>query len=111
MRIGFGQLSSGGLPISQFATSLAQFVQRVVVDRTGLAGAYDIDLRWTPDQVPQRAPGTAPDQPVRVNGTDIDPNGPSIFTALQEQLGLELEAGRGPVDVLVIDSVAQPTPD
>ena len=109
MRFGLGQMAAGGFPLSQFANSLSQFVQRMVIDRTGLTGSFDLDLTWTPDQLPQRAPGTPADQPLRVNGVDIDPNGPSIFTAVQEQLGLKLDSQRGPVDVLVIDSVEHPT--
>ena len=106
MRIGPGQLGGGGIPLDAFSGLLSQFVQRVVVDRTGLAGSFDIDLSWTPDQLPQGGPppGAPPLPP-------IDPNGPSIFTAVQEQLGLKLESTRGQVDVLVIDSVARPTPD
>ena len=76
----------------------------MVVDRTGLIGNFDITLAWTPDQMPQGPPG-GPDLP------SIDPNGPSLFTALQEQLGLKLESTKGSVDVLVIDHVEQPTPD
>jgi uncharacterized protein (TIGR03435 family) len=104
MRIGPGQMSGGGLPMSQFATVLAPLVQRFVVDRTGLTGNYDIDLTFTPDQMPQGTPppGAPPLPP-------IDPNGPSIFTAIQEQLGLKLDAQRGPVSVLVIDGVERPT--
>jgi uncharacterized protein (TIGR03435 family) len=106
MRIGPGVLSGGAFPLSQLATALSPMVQRVIIDRTGLTGLFDIELKWTPDQFPQGAPPPgAPALP------PIDPNGPSIFTALQEQLGLKLEATRGPVDVLVIDSVSQPTPD
>jgi uncharacterized protein (TIGR03435 family) len=111
MRIGFGNLSAGGVTVSQFANSVAMFVNRTVLDRTGLDGNFDIDLTWTPDQMPPRPAGTPPDQPVRVNGADIDPNGPSIFTAVQEQLGLKLDSTKGPVDVLVIDSVERPTAD
>jgi uncharacterized protein (TIGR03435 family) len=68
-------------------------VNRVVVDRTGLQGSFDISLEYSPDEL------------------SADPGGGSIFTALQEQLGLKLEPTRGPVDVLIIDHVEQPTPD
>jgi uncharacterized protein (TIGR03435 family) len=95
----------GGSPLSQFANSLAMFTGRVVLDRTGLAGNYDVTLTWTPDQMPQRPPG-APDP--LINGVAIDPNGPSLFTAVQEQLGLKLDSQRGPVDMLVIDRAEKP---
>jgi uncharacterized protein (TIGR03435 family) len=85
-------------------------VNRTVVEETGLTGNFDINLTFTPEQ-PARAPGPAADQPIRVNGVDIDPNGPSLFTALQEQLGLKLDSQKGPVDVVVIDSVEHPTED
>jgi uncharacterized protein (TIGR03435 family) len=106
MRIGPGQMMAGGTPLSQFVNPLSQFVQRTVIDRTGLTGAFDFDLSWTPDQLPQGPPppGAPPLPP-------IDPNGPSIFTALQEQLGLKLDAQRGPVDVIVIDRAERPTED
>ena len=101
-----GGIISGGTPISQMTGPLSQAVHRVVVDRTGLKGNFDIDLTWTPDQIPQGPPPPgAPPLPA------IDPKGPSIFTALQEQLGLKLESETGPVDVLVIDHVEQPAPD
>ena len=100
-----GNLIAGGLTMSQLASNLSTLVGRVVVDRTGLSGGFDLDLRWTPDQLPQQRIGTPEVPPI------IDPNGASIFTALQEQLGLKLESTKGPVDVLVIDRVEQPTPD
>jgi uncharacterized protein (TIGR03435 family) len=104
MRVGPGQMSGGGFPLSQLTGALSPIVQRVVVDRTGLAGNYDIDLTWTPDQMPS---GPRPaDAPALAA---IDPNGPSIFTAIQEQLGLKLDSQRGPVEVLVIDRVERPT--
>ena len=106
--IGPGSISSSGQPITQLATMLSTFVNRTVLDRTGLTGAFDLTLNWTPEQLPQGRgeppPGAPPLPP-------IDPNGPSIFTAVQEQLGLKLDSQRGPVDVLVIDSVEQPTED
>lgn len=104
-----GQMAGGGMPLSQFANTLSQFVQRVVTDHTGLAGNFDFDLTWTPDNLPQGAPPGG--GPPLVNGVAIDPNGPSIFTAVQEQLGLKLDSRKGPVDVLVIDSAEHPIED
>jgi uncharacterized protein (TIGR03435 family) len=104
VRIGPGTLAMGGSPLSQFANSLGMFAGRIVLDRTGLAGNYDVTLSWTPDQMPQRPPG-APDLP------PVDPNGPSLFTAVQEQLGLKLDSQRGPVDTLVIERAEKPVED
>jgi uncharacterized protein (TIGR03435 family) len=108
IRMGFGELAGGGFPLSSLASSLVQTVERIVVDRTGLSGNFDFYVRWTPERLP---PGAPTDRPFRMNGAEIDPSGPSIFTALQEQLGLKLESTRGPVDVLVIDHVERPSPD
>ncbi len=91
-----GLVSARKMTMRQFANLLGRFVGRMVVDRTGLDGNYDIDLNYTPDQ---GGPAWIPS------------DWPSLFTAVQEQLGLKLESTRGPVDVLVIDSVRMPTPD
>ena len=103
MRTVPGRMMAGGYALPDVARNLAPFTGRMVVDKTGLAGTFDLDLTWTPDQIPQGPlpPGVAP----------IDPNGPSIFTAVQEQLGLKLDSQRGPVDVLVIDRAERPTAD
>jgi uncharacterized protein (TIGR03435 family) len=69
---------------------------RYVIDKTGLAGRYDFELQWTPDDTPADSPLAG---------------GPSIFTAVEEQLGLKLESARAPVDVLVVDSAEQPSPN
>jgi bla regulator protein blaR1 len=108
MRMFPGNLSGGSSSMSQLTNVLARFVNRTVVDQTGLTGNYDLDLQWTPDQVPQgrgEPPPGAPALPA------IDPNGPSIFTAVQEQLGLKLESTKGPISVVVIDRVEHPTED
>ena len=91
--------------MAQLAGALSGTAQRVVIDKTGLIGYYDINLIYTPtpDQVPQGPP------PPGVEPPPIDPNGPSLFTALQEQLGLKLQDQRGPVEVVVIDAVEAPT--
>jgi uncharacterized protein (TIGR03435 family) len=95
--------------MAQFAALLSGRVQRIVVDRTGLTGNFDLDLTWTPDQIPQGPPGLPP--PGAPPLPSIDPNGPSIFTAVQEQLGLKLESSKGAVDVVVIDRAEHPTED
>ena len=107
MRIMPGNLSAGSVPMSQLVQILSQNLQRVVVDRTGLTGNFDANLMWTPDQMPRQGdlPPGAPALP------PIDPNGPSLFTALQEQLGLKLDSTKGPVDVVVIDRAEKPTTD
>lgn len=109
IRIAPGNMAGGSVSMTQLTTVFSRLVSRTVVDRTGISGNFDVDLQWTPDVTPQ-GPGTglppgAPPLP------PIDPNGPSIFTAVQEQLGLKLESTKGPVDVVVIDRAEQPTED
>jgi uncharacterized protein (TIGR03435 family) len=83
---------------------LVSDVGRIVVDRTGLTGTFDIDLRWTPDSAfTDRSQRAAP-------SPSIDSE-PPLFTAIQEQLGLKLQKTNGPVEVLVIDHVERPTPN
>jgi uncharacterized protein (TIGR03435 family) len=96
-----GKLDMGTQPMRQFAAILSDIVQRPVIDRTGLTGNYSASITYTPDN--SRVGGA--DQPA------TDPNAASIFTALQEQLGLRLESTRGPIDVLVIDHIEKPTSD
>lgn len=108
MMMGPGRASTGGMPITNFLSLLEGQAGRIVVDRTGLTGPFDIDLTWTPDFIANRPAGSPPPQ---FNGQTIDPNGPTLFTAIQEQLGLKLEATKAPVEVLVIDSVSRPTLD
>jgi uncharacterized protein (TIGR03435 family) len=79
-------------------TTVSNVADRPVVDRTGLTGTFDWDLQWTSDRSLSSA-------------SDRSPDSVSLFTALQEQLGLKLEPTRGPVDVLVIDHVERPTED
>jgi uncharacterized protein (TIGR03435 family) len=106
IRIAPGNMAVGGSTLAQFANSIGMFVGRIVVDKTGLTGNYDFNLTWTPDNLPPRPPG-AP-EPL-LNGQPLDPNGPSIFTAVQEQLGLKLDSQKGPVSVLIIDRAEHPT--
>jgi len=101
-------LSSGG-PLTEITVSRGSMEQlaihlssagigRPVLDRTGLTGSYDYKLRWTSGM------SAAPD------GTPADAGGqPSIFTAIQEQLGLKLESGKGPTELVVIDNVEKPS--
>jgi uncharacterized protein (TIGR03435 family) len=100
-----GYWTGRGVSMEALASNLARVVSRVVLNRTGLAGIFDMDLQWT-DLMALLQPGApAADAPAPAD------NPTSIFTALQEQLGLKLESTKGPVDVLVIDHVEQPTPD
>jgi uncharacterized protein (TIGR03435 family) len=89
------KIQGDGVSLQVIAKFLSSAVQRMVVDRTGLPGTYDLDLSFTPDTAPQ----TDPDAP------------PSLFTAVREQLGLSLKSGTAPVEVTVVDRFERPTPD
>jgi len=103
IQTGVGSLIVRGMPFNQFTPYLSPYVNRVIVDRTGLDGRYDIELKWTPEAPAQGRGSNEPPAP--------DPNAVSIFTALQEQLGLRLNSTRETVDVLVIDTLERPTPN
>jgi uncharacterized protein (TIGR03435 family) len=94
---GSGTVQASGETMVRLAEWLGNVVDRVVIDRTGLAGTYDFEMRFTRDDAFGR--------------TTTPPDAPSIFTALREQLGLTLASARGPVEFLVIDTVSQPSPD
>jgi uncharacterized protein (TIGR03435 family) len=90
-----GQLRiiSNRMPMLRVATLLSRYMRACVVDQTGLKGFFEVKLAWTPDDRP------VPD----------DERGPSVFTAVREQLGLRLESRKGPMEVLVVDH-AEKTP-
>ncbi|MBV9504366.1 MAG: TIGR03435 family protein [Acidobacteriia bacterium] len=110
-----GRFGGEKISISQLVDSLSRLSGRVVLDKTGLTGRYDVSLEYTPDSAQLKPPPGGPPDAGPPPGLPplppIDPNGPSLFTALQEQLGLKLESQKGPVEMLVIDSVQQPSED
>jgi uncharacterized protein (TIGR03435 family) len=101
VRLAAGSIAGTGVSMTQLARNLMNAVGRIIVDETGLSGAYDLALTFAPD------PGVSGPAPP----AGADPSAPSLFTALQEQLGLKLEPGRAVVPVLVVDRVERPTPD
>lgn len=114
--IGFGRMSIRGMDMDSLTAMLtAQQTERTVVNRTALDGNFDWSLTWTPqaflelfrDRLQGGPSGDAP----LVNGQSVDLNGPSLFTALEEQLGLKLEGTRGRVPFVIIDHVERPTED
>jgi uncharacterized protein (TIGR03435 family) len=104
--MGRGTLKGQAVGLGMLALNLSIELGRRVIDKTGLSGKYDFELKWTPTQ-PSAAPLSPPLQTPE-SALAADP-GPSIFTALQEQLGLRLESEKGPVEVLVIDRVERPS--
>ena len=111
---GPARVMAGSIPMAQLANMLTLVMAdangpaggadaRLVIDKTGLSGRFAFTLAWTPEKIPEGTPppGIPP----------IDPNGPPLVTALQEQLGLKLQPARSRMEVVVIDSVEPPTPD
>jgi uncharacterized protein (TIGR03435 family) len=96
------------IPMELLVRQLSMEVRRMVVDKTGLMGSYDFTMKFTPERFgtsmassdetgsPSAAPASGP-------------SGPSVFTAVQEQLGLKLQSGKGPVEVIVIDHIERPS--
>ena len=93
----FGRVILVGTSMQQFASLLALMLSHTVIDETGLTGSYDLDLTYTPEQALPAG--------VSFPGPPADPNGPSIYTAVREQLGLKLDSRRVQEEVLVIDRV------
>jgi uncharacterized protein (TIGR03435 family) len=88
-----GQVTARGISIEVLSMILSGWAERTVVDKTGLTGSYDMNLRWTPDDAA---------------GPSLD-SGPTFFTAVQEQLGLKLEPSKEPMDTIVVDHVEGPS--
>lgn len=107
---GGGKIVAPSITIRDLAGMLTLALGRTVLDKTGLADTYELTLQWTADQAQVPAPN-ALDNSAR--GTEAasasDPSWPFIFTAIQEQLGLKLEEGKGPVEIIVIDHVEKPS--
>jgi uncharacterized protein (TIGR03435 family) len=97
-----GNLIGRAVPMATLAKDLSGMLGRPVLDKTMLKGEYDFELTWTPDETSRRGPGD-PDAP------PASADGPSLFTAIQEQLGLALKSGKGVIDVLIVDQAELPT--
>ena len=96
VQVGNGAMFGQRVPLTRIARELSPFAGRPVQDRTGLTGAFDFELKWTPD-------GGA----VKPNGADD--SGPSFTTAIEEQLGLKLKGEKGQIETLVVDHVERPS--
>jgi uncharacterized protein (TIGR03435 family) len=94
-------MQGGKVPMAELARTLAMATNRPVVDKTGFTGLFDVRLEFTPDLASGGMPSSGDPGP--------DAAGPSILGALQEQMGLKLESGRGPAEVLVIDRIERPS--
>jgi uncharacterized protein (TIGR03435 family) len=103
---GRGSFEGTSASMTDLALSFSSLMGRTVVDRTGITGVFHVRLKFAPDDP---AAGISRPSTERDNTAPPADNLPSIFTALQEQLGLKLESGKGPVDVLVIDHVERPS--
>lgn len=112
MRMRPGELDGQGTPMAFLVQTLSQQLGQTVMDQTGLKGNYDFTLKWTPDP---GSPGMMPGPPPGAGpGPDKQPpppdaSGPSLFTAVQEQLGLKLQSTKGAVSIIVIDHIERPS--
>jgi bla regulator protein blaR1 len=99
---GRGTLFGSYAPAGMLAQVLSGMLQSPVIDKTGLTGKYNFEMKWTPDSGPGEAPEDRADVPA------ADAAGPTMFTAMKEQLGLELKSARGPGETIVVDHAEKP---
>ena len=97
-----GHVIHSHLSMPLLATLLSRFERELILDKTGLSGFFSLKLEWTPETLRGRG-GPDGGSPVMANAAGVDPEGPPLVTALQEQLGLRLESRRGPIEVLIVD--------
>jgi|HubBroStandDraft_6_1064221.scaffolds.fasta_scaffold89428_2 uncharacterized protein (TIGR03435 family) len=102
-RFGGGSLIGNAVTLPLFVRFLSQRLDGAIIDKTNLTGRFNIQLQWTP---------SAGEMPYDPGGNILPPadsSGPSVFVAIQEQLGLRLESTKGPVELFVIDRVEKPS--
>jgi uncharacterized protein (TIGR03435 family) len=103
---GPGIILASAVTMPQIVNALNRAVNRPIVDRTDLKGYFNLRVQYVPD-----LPAPAPNGANAPAATSIESSGPSIFTAVQEQLGLKLEATKVPMEVVVVDQAERPTPN
>ena len=109
VRVATGSIQLTKATPATFASQLSYALGQPVIDKTGLSGEFDFALEWTPETGEDGGPTTAGLPPGAKVQPASTPDGPSIFTAIPEQLGLRLKSARGPVEVTVIDAAQMPT--
>lgn len=112
VRAGMGEVTGQGISLAALVRILSEQLGRTIVDKTGIDGNYDIELKWTPAAGSNQGPlfkGPEAGQPGGETNPVPETSGPSIFTAIQEQLGLKLESSKGPVETVVIDHAETPS--
>ncbi|HEY2380420.1 MAG TPA: TIGR03435 family protein [Terriglobia bacterium] len=109
MRMARGDFQGAAVSMENAVLTIGQLAGRRAIDKTGLPGLYDFHLQWTPDvfstPLPFEPRGNAAPPPPPPG----DPAGPSLITAIEEQLGLKLQSTKGPVEMLIIDSLQKPS--
>jgi uncharacterized protein (TIGR03435 family) len=107
-REGVTTITAHLVPIGQLASRLTGIVGRTVLDKTGLTGKYDFTLKYAPEYLALQSPTGAASEG-QPTSTASDPTGITIFSAVQKQLGLKLESGKGPLEIIVIDHIEKPS--
>jgi uncharacterized protein (TIGR03435 family) len=108
MRVSAGSLEAVAMDMPSIVGALSSILRRTVVDKTGLNGRYDVTLQWTPEGGNNAVPGVGQTGAAVPVASPVD-RGPTLFTAIQEQLGLNLDSAKAPVDIIIMDSVQKPS--